>query len=135
MINKLALTITNSETFTTIEFSPNDARVPIFDDALEFKNYIVDWRLPQNEYVDELIRGQKVSLQCITRVSFDEIAKAALYEDGTQIKHVPTIVNVAFEDVDVYEALEAAGKLEYLTNQTIAAYSIMGGEDKHLRIF
>lgn len=135
MINKLSLSITNNETFGTIEFAPTDPCVTIFDDRLELRNCFIDWRLPQNEHVDELIRGQKVSLQCVIMISFDEIAKAALYEDGVHIERGRLIADVNFEDVNVYEAIEAAGKLEYLTHQAISAYCITGNEDKHLRIF
>lgn len=68
-------------------------------------------------------------------ISFDEIAKAALYEDGVHIERGRLIVDVNFEDANVYEAIEAAGKLEYLKHQAISAYCITGSEDKHLRIF
>lgn len=135
MINKLSLTVSNSETFGTIEFAPNDPSVTIFDDYITLQNCFIDWRLPQNEHVDELIRGQKVSLQCSMRLSFDEIAKAALYEDGIHVERGRLITDVTFEDVDVYEAIEAEGKLEYLKHQAIAAYCIMGNESKHLRVF
>lgn len=135
MINKLSLSITNNETFGTIEFAPTDPRIGIFDDYIELCNCFIDWRLPQNEHLDELIRGQEVSLKCTIKISFDEIAKAALYEDGVHIERGRLIVDVNFEDVNVYEAIEAAGKLEYLKHQAISAYCITGNEDKHLRIF
>lgn len=134
MINKLSLTVSNSETFGTIEFAPTDNNIKMFDDYIEIEYYI-DWRLPQNEHVDELIRGREVNLRSVTKVSFNEVAKAALYEDGVHVKLSSNVLSVAYKDVDVYEAIEAAGKHEYLTNQTIAAYSIMGNEGKHLRIF
>lgn len=135
MINKLTLTIINSETFTTIEFAPNDSRVGMFDDHIELCNCFIDWRLPQNEHLDELIRGQEVRLKCTVKISFDEIAKAALYEDGAHIRHRLDVDAIAFKDTDVYEAIEVAGKLAFLTNQVLGMYSITGNEDKRLRVF
>lgn len=134
MISKLTLTITNSETFATIEVAPTDERVKIFDDYIELE-YFVDWRMPQIELSDELIRGREVNLRCVTKIRFDEIAKAALSEDGVHIKLGSNVLSVAYPDSDVYEAIEAAGKHEYLKNQVIAAYSIMGNESKHLKVF
>lgn len=134
MINKLSLTISNNETFGTFEVSPTDNAIKIFDDYIEVE-YYVDWKMPNVELSDELIRGREVNLRCVAKIRFDEIAKAALSEDGVHIKLGSNILSVAYKDVDVYEAIEAAGKHEYLTNQVIAAYSIMGDEDKHLRIF
>lgn len=134
MINKLSLTITNNETFGTIEFAPTDHTVKIFDDYIEIE-YYVDWKMPNVELSDELIHGREVNLRCVTKIGFDEVAKAALYEDGSYVKRGANILSVAYKDVDVYEAIEAAGKHEYLKNQVIAAYSIMGNESKHLRVF
>lgn len=134
MITKLSLTVSNSETSTTFEYTPTDEHVKIFDDYIEIE-YYVDWKMPNIELSDELIRGREVNLRCVTKISFDEIAKAALYDDGSHVKHDTNILSVAYADSDVYEAIEAAGKHEYLTNQVIAAYSIIGDEDKHLRIF
>ena len=134
MIQKLSLTITNSETFGTFECTPTDNSVKIFDDYIEVEYYI-DWKMPNVELSDELIRGREVNLRCVTKIRFDEIAKAALSENGVRIKLGSNVLSVAYKDVDVYEAIEAAGKHEYLTNQVIAAYSIIGDEDKHLRIF
>lgn len=134
MINKLSLTISNNETFGTFECAPTDNSVKIFDDYLEVE-YYVDWKMPNVELSDELIRGREVNLRCVTKISFDEIAKAALYEDGSHVKRDTNILSVAYSDSDVYEAIEAAGKHEFLKNQVIAAYSIMGDEDKHLRVF
>lgn len=134
MINKLSLTITNNETFGAFECTPTDNSVKIFDDYIEVE-YYVDWKMPNVELSDELIRGREVNLRCVAKIRFDEIAKAALFEDGAHIKLGSNILSVAYKDVDVYEAIEAAGKHEYLTNQVIAAYSIMGDEDKHLRVF
>ena len=134
MINKLSLSITNNETFGTFECAPTDNSVKIFDDYIEVE-YYVDWKMPNVELSDELIRGREVNLRCVTKISFDEIAKAALYEDGSHVKRAANILSVAYPDSDVYEAIEAAGKHEFLKNQVIAAYSIIGNEDKHLRIF
>lgn len=134
MIQKLSLTITNNETFTTVEYIPTDEHIKIFDDYITLE-YYVDWKMPNVELSDELIRGREVNLRCVVKIRFDEIAKAALSEDGVHIKLGSNILSVAYKDVNVYEAIEAAGKHEYLTNQVIAAYSIMGDEDKHLRIF
>ena len=134
MIQKLSLTITNSETFTTVEVAPNDDNIKIFDDYIELE-YLIDWKMPDIDISDELIRGREVNLRCVTKIKFDEIAKAALYEDGAHITSYTNILSVAYPDSDVYEAIEAAGKREYLKNQVIAAYSIMGDEDKHLRVF
>lgn len=134
MIQKLSLTITNNETSTTFECTPTDEHVKIFDDYIEVE-YCVDWKMPNVELSDELIRGREVNLRCVAKIRFDELAKAALSEDGVHIKLGSNILSVAYKDVDVYEAIEAAGKHEYLKNQVIAAYSIMGNEDKHLRIF
>lgn len=134
MINKLSLTITNSETFNTVEYAPTDEQIKIFDDYIEVE-YYVDWKMPNVELSDELIRGREVNLRCVAKIRFDEIAKAALSEEGVHIKLGSNILSVAYKDVDVYEAIEAVGKHEYLKNQVIAAYSIMGDEDKHLRIF
>lgn len=134
MINKLSLSITNNETFGTFECTPTDNSVKIFDDYIEVE-YYVDWKMPDVSLSDELIRGREVDLRCVTKISFDEIAKAALYEDGSHIKRGANVLSVAYADSDVYEAIEAAGKHEFLKNQVIAAYSIMGDEDKHLRIF
>lgn len=134
MLQKLSLTVSNSETFGTIEFAPTDNNIKIFDDYIEIEYYI-DWRMPNVELSDELIRGREVNLRCIAKIRFDEIAKAALSEDGVHIKLDANVLSVAYKDVDVYEAVEAAGKHEYLTNQVIAAYSIIGNESKHLRIF
>lgn len=134
MIQKLSLTITNNETFGAFEVSPTDNAVKIFDDYITLE-YYVDWKMPNVELSDELIRGREVNLRCVAKIRFDEIAKAALSEDGAHIKLGSTILSVAYKDVDVYEAIEAAGKHEYLTNQVIAAYSVIGDEDKHLRIF
>ena len=134
MINKLSLTITNNETFTTFEYTPTDEHVKIFDDYIEVE-YFVDWKMPNVELSDELIRGREVNLRCVAKVRFDEITKAALSEDGVHIKLGSNVLSVAYKDVDVYEAIEAAGKHEYLKNQVIAAYSVMSNEDKHLRVF
>lgn len=134
MINKLSLTVSNSETFGTFEVSPTDNAVKISDDYIEIE-YYVDWKMPNVELSDELIRGREVNLRCVTKISFDEVAKAALYEDGSHVKRDTNILSVAYADSDVYEAIEAAGKHEYLKNQVIAAYSIMGDEDKRLRVF
>lgn len=134
MINKLSLSITNNETFGTIEFAPTDNSIKIFDDYIEIE-YYVDWKMPNVELSDELIRGREVNLRCVTKISFDEVAKAALYEEGVRITRNTNVLSVAYKDSDVYEAIEAADKHEYLKNQVIAAYSIMGNEDKHLRIF
>ena len=134
MINKLSLTVSNSETFDTFDFAPTDNSIKIFDDYIEIEYYI-DWRMPNVELSDELIRGREVNLRCIAKIRFDEIAKAALSEDGVHVKLDSNALSVAYKDVDVYEAVEAASKHEYLTNQTIAAYSIIGNEDKHLRVF
>ena len=134
MINKLSLTVSNNETFGTFEVSPTDNAVKISDDYIEIE-YYVDWKMPNVSLSDELIRGREVNLRCVTKISFDEVAKAALYEDGSHVKRGTNILSVAYKDSDVYEAIEAAGKHEYLKNQVIAAYSIMGNEDKHLRVF
>lgn len=134
MIQKLSLTITNNETFGTFECAPTDNSVKIFDDYITLE-YYVDWKMPNVDLSDELIRGREVNLRCVAKIRFDELAKAALSEDGVHIKLGSTILSVAYKDVDVYEAIEAAGKHEYLTNQVIAAYSIMGNESKHLRVF
>lgn len=134
MIQKLSLTITNNETFGTFECAPTDNNVKIFDDYIELE-YYVDWKMPSVELSDELIRGREVNLRCVAKIRFDEIAKAALSGDGVHIELGSNVLSVAYKDVDVYEAIEAAGKHEYLTNQVIAAYSIMGDEDKHLRVF
>lgn len=135
MINKLSLAVSNSETFGTIEFAPTDSCVTIFDDRLELRNCFIDWCLPQNEHVDELIRGQKVSLQRVIMISFDEIAKAALYEDGVHIERGRLIADVAFDDAELYEEIELLNKTEYIKNHVIGAYTIMGNESKHLRVF
>lgn len=134
MIQKLSLTVSNSETFDTFEFAPTDNNIKLFDDYIEIE-YFVDWKMPNVELSDELIRDREVNLRCVAKIKFDEIAKAALSEDGVHIKLGSNILSVAYKDVDVYEAIEAAGKHEYLTNQVIAAYSIIGDEGKHLRIF
>ena len=134
MIQKLSLTITNNETFTTFEYTPTDEHVKIFDDYITLE-YYVDWKMPNVELSDELIRGREVNLRCVAKIRFDEIAKAALYEDGAHIKLDSNVLSVAYKDVDVYEAIEATGKHEYLKNQVIAAYSIIGNESKHLRVF
>lgn len=56
MINKLSLSITNNETFGTFECAPTDNSVKIFDDYIEVE-YYVDWKMPNVELSDELIRG------------------------------------------------------------------------------
>ena len=134
MISKLALTITNSETFGTFEYAPTDNSVKICDDYIEVE-YFIDWKMPDVELSDELIRGREVNLRSIVKISFDEIAKATLYEEGSRIKRGANVLSVAYKDADAYEAIEAAGKHEYLKNQVIAAYNVVGDEDKHLRIF
>ena len=134
MINKLSLTVSNSETFETIEVSPTSVTVKIFDDYIEF-DYFIDWRLPDNEHIDRLIRGRNVSIRSIAKISFDEIGKAALYEDGARISPIPNIIDIAFDDAELYEEIELSNKTEYIKNHVIGAYAIMGNESKHLRVF
>lgn len=134
MINKLSLTVSNSETFETIEFSPTSVIVKIFDDYIEF-NYFIDWRLPDNEHIDKLIRGREVSIRSVAKISFDEIGKAAFYEDGIHITPIPNIIDIAFDDAELYEEIELSNKTEYIKNHVIGAYAIMGNESKHLRVF
>lgn len=134
MINKLSLTITNSETFTTIEVSPTSVTVKIFDEHIELQ-YFINWRLPDNERIDKLIRGREVSIRGLAKISFGEIGKAALSEDGTRIAPIPNIIDIAFDDAELYEEIELSNKAEYIKNHVIGAYAIMGNEDKHLRVF
>ena len=134
MINKLSLTITNSETFETIEVSPTSVIVKIFDDYIEF-NYFIDWRLPNNEHIDKLIRGREVSIRSVAKISFEEIGKAAFYEDGIHITPIPNIIDIAFDDAELYEEIELSNKTEYIKNHVIGAYAIMGNESKHLKVF
>lgn len=134
MINKLSLTVSNSETFETIEFSPTSVIVKIFDDYIEF-NYFIDWRLPDNEHIDKLIRGREVSIRSVAKISFDEIGKAAFYEDGIHITPITNIIDIAFDDAELYEEIELSNKTEYIKNHVIGAYVIMGNESKHLRVF
>lgn len=134
MINKLSLTVSNSETFETIEFSPTSVIVKIFDDYIEF-NYFIDWRLPNNEHIDKLIRGREVSIRSVAKISFEEIGKAAFYEDGIHITPIPNIIDIAFDDAELYEEIELSNKTEYIKNHVIGAYAIMGNESKHLKVF
>lgn len=134
MIQKLSLTVSNSETFETIEVSPTSVTVKMFDDYIALQ-YFIDWRLPDNEHIDKLIRGREVSIRGLAKISFDEIGKAVLCEDGVRITPIPNIIDIAFDDAELYEEIELSNKTEYIKNHVIAAYSIMGNEDKHLRIF
>lgn len=134
MINKLSLTVSNSETFTTIDVSPTSVTVKVFDDYIELQ-YFIDWRLPDNEHIDNLIRGREVSIRGLAKISFGEIGKAALSEDGTRIAPIPNIIDIAFDDAELYEEIELSNKTEYIKNHVIGAYAIMGNEDKHLRVF
>lgn len=134
MINKLSLTVSNSETFETIEVSPTSVTVKIFDDYIELQ-YFIDWRLPDNEHIDKLIRGREVSIRGLAKINFDEIGKAALCEDGVRITPIPNIIDIAFDDAELYEEIELSNKTEYIKNHVIGAYAIMGNEDKHLRVF
>ena len=134
MINKLSLTVSNSETFETIEVSPTSVTVKMFDDYIELQ-YFIDWRLPDNEHIDKLIRGREVSIRGLAKISFDEIGKAALSEDGTHIAPIPNIIDIAFDDAELYEEIELSNKTEYIKNHVIGAYAIMGNESKHLRVF
>ena len=134
MINKLSLSITNNETFVTIEFAPTDHTVKIFDDYIEIE-YYVDWKMPNVELSDELIRGREVSIRGLAKISFDEIGKAALCEDGVRITPIPNIIDIAFDDAELYEEIELSNKTEYIKNHVIGAYAIMGNESKHLKVF
>lgn len=134
MINKLSLTVSNSETFTTIEVSPTSVTVKTFDDYIELQ-YFIDWRLPDNEHIDNLIRGREVSIRSLAKISFDEIGKAALSEEGVRIAPIPNIIDIAFDDAELYEEIELSNKTEYIKNHVIGAYAIMGNEDKRLRVF
>ena len=134
MINKLSLTVSNSETFETIEFSPTSVTVKVFDDYIELQ-YFIDWRLPNNEHIDKLIRGREVSIRSVAKISFEEIGKAAFYEDGIHITPIPNIIDIAFDDAELYEEIELSNKTEYIKNHVIGAYAIMGNESKHLKVF
>ena len=134
MINKLSLTVSNSETFETIEISPTSVTVKIFDDYIEFY-YFINWRLPDNEHIDKLVRGREISIRGLAKISFDEIGKAALSEDGVHIAPIPNIIDIVLDDAELYEEIELSNKTEYIKNHVIGAYAIMGNESKHLRVF